>query len=224
MRKSSEQVGVTTGEKLPDRQSVYNLAMTDGRRLRGELTRERLIAAARQLFGERGYEATSIEAVLDSSGVARGALYHHFPSKAELFGAVAEEVFVEIADRTNAAAREGGNPLEAVRAGSQAWLEMALDPAVQRIALLDPPTVLGWARWRELDERHTLGGLRAGFRRLEAEGRIPPGEGELFANMLLAALNEAALFIACAGDPLAALATARGAIDTLLDRLAPATA
>jgi AcrR family transcriptional regulator len=194
--------------------------MADGRRLRGEATRERLIAAARELFGERGYEATPIEAVLESSGVARGALYHHFPSKAELFGAVAEEVFVEIADRTGAAARLGENPLERVRAGSQAWLEMALDPAVQRIALLDPPTVLGWSRWRELDERHTLGGLRGGFRHLEDEGRIPAGQGEVFANMLLAALNEAALFIAGAEDQPGALATARGAIDTLLDRLA----
>jgi AcrR family transcriptional regulator len=194
--------------------------MADGRRLRGEATRERLIAAARELFGERGYEATPIEAVLESSGVARGALYHHFPSKAELFGAVAEEVFVAIANRTDAAARLGANPLERVRAGSQAWLEMALDPAVQRIALLDPPTVLGWSRWRELDERHTLGGLRDGFRHLEDEGRIPAGQGEVFANMLLAALNEAALFIAGAEDQPAALATARGAIDTLLDRLA----
>lgn len=188
--------------------------------MRGEATRERLLAAARELFGERGYEATPIEAVLDSSGVARGALYHHFASKAELFGAVAEEVFIEIADRTSAAAR-GEDPLERVRAGSQAWLEMALDPAVQRIALLDPPTVLGWTRWRALDERHTLGGLRAGFKRLEAEGRVPAGEGALFANMLLAALNEAALFIAYAADQPAALETARGAIDTLLERLAP---
>jgi AcrR family transcriptional regulator len=196
------------------------LGMTDGRRLRGEATRVRLIEAARELFGERGYEATPVEAVLEKSGVARGALYHHFASKAELFGAVAEEVFVEIADRTSAAARREDSPLERVRAGSQAWLEMALDPAIQRIALLDPPTVLGWSRWRELDERHTLGGLRAGFRNLEDEGRIPAGEGELFANMLLAALNEAALFIACAEDQPAALATARAAIDTLLDRLA----
>ena len=188
--------------------------------MRGEATRERLLAAARELFGERGYEATPIEAVLDSAGVARGALYHHFVSKAELFDAVAEEVFIEIADRTNAAA-QGADPLERVRAGSQAWLEMALDPAVQRIALLDPPTVLGWTRWRALDERHTLGGLRAGFGRLEGEGRIPAGEGALFANMLLAALNEAALFIAYAEDQPAALDTARGAIDTLLERLAP---
>ena len=97
---------------------------------------------------------------------------------------------------------------------------MALDPAVQRIALLDPPTVLGWLRWRELDEQYTLGGLRASFRHLAGEARIPDGEGELLAYMLLAALNEAALFIAYADDQQAALETGRAAIDTLLDRLA----
>jgi AcrR family transcriptional regulator len=195
--------------------------MSDGRRLRGRATRQRVIAAARELFGARGYEGTSIEAVLEAAEVARGALYHHFASKAELFDAVAEEVFVEIAERTSRAALSAADVRDQIRAGSQEWLAMALDPAVQRIALLDPPTVLGWERWRALDESHSLGGLRAGFRSLEQQGRIPAGEGELLANMLLAALNEAALFIAYADEPQAALETARGALDTLLDRLAP---
>jgi AcrR family transcriptional regulator len=195
--------------------------MSDGRRARGEATRTRLIGAARELFGARGFDDTSIEAVLERSGVARGALYHHFASKAELLDAVAEEVFAEIADRTAAAAGNTDDPLEAVRAGSHAWLEMALDPAIQRIALLDPQTVLGWSRWRELDERHSLGGLRASFRRLARAGRVPAGQEELIAYMVLAALNEAALFITFAADRKAALATGRAAIDTLLDRLAP---
>jgi len=194
--------------------------MIDKRRARGAATRERLLAGARELFGDRGYDATSIEAVLERSHVARGALYHHFQSKSQLFDVVAEEVFVEIADQTAAAARGGADPLERLRAGSHAWLQMALDPAVQRIALLDPPTVLGWLRWRELDEQYTLGGLRASFRHLAGEARIPDGEGELLAYMLLAALNEAALFIAYADDQQAALETGRAAIDTLLDRLA----
>jgi len=194
--------------------------MIDKRRARGAATRARLLAGARELFGDRGYDATSIEAVLERSHVARGALYHHFQSKSQLFDVVAEEVFVEIADQTAAAARGGADPLEGLRAGSHAWLQMALDPAVQRIALLDPPTVLGWLRWRELDEQYTLGGLRASFRHLAGEARIPDGEGELLAYMLLAALNEAALFIAYADDQQAALETGRAAIDTLLDRLA----
>ncbi len=191
----------------------------DGRRVRGAATRERLLAAARRLFGERGYEATSIESVLDASGVARGALYHHFQSKAELFDAVLADVLVEIAERSAAAAAAGKNPLEELRAGSHAWLAMALDPAIQRIALLDPTTAVGWARWREQDQAHSLGGLRATLLRLTDEGRVPPGQAELLAHVLLAALNEAALFVAFAEDQRVAADTARATVDTLLDRL-----
>jgi AcrR family transcriptional regulator len=191
----------------------------DGRRERGAATRARLLTTARELFGALGYEGTSIETVLERSGVARGALYHHFPSKADLFDAVAEDVFVEIAQRTDAAARRATDPLARLRAGSHAWLDMALDPAIQRIALLDPVAVLGWSRWRALDEQFTLGGLRAALRRLAREGRIPTGQDELLANMLLAALNEAALYIAYADDQPAALEAGRAAVDTLLDRL-----
>ncbi len=179
-----------------------------------------MLAAARELFGEHGYEGTSIEAVLARSGVARGALYHHFASKAELFDAVVERVFVEIARRTGTAAAGSEETLERLRAGCQAWLTMALDPAIQRLALLDPPAALGWSRWRELDERYSLGGLRASMRALAEEGRIPAEAPEVLANMLLAALNEAALYIADARDQRAALDVGRAAVDTLLDRLA----
>jgi AcrR family transcriptional regulator len=191
----------------------------DGRRMRGAATRERLLAAARRLFGERGYEATSIEAVLGASGVARGALYHHFQSKAELFDAVLADVLVEIAERGAAAAAGNKDPLEGLRAGSHAWLTMALDPAIQRIALLDPTTAVGWARWREQDQAHSLGGLRASLLRLSEQGRLPAGQAELLAHVLLAALNEAALFVAFAEDQRAAADTARATVDTLLDRL-----
>ncbi len=196
--------------------------MVDARRVRGEATRQRLVAAARELFGERGYEDTSVEEVLAASGVARGALYHHFQSKTELFDAVAEAVFAEVSSLTNAAARDGATPLERLRAGARAWLEMACDRAVQRIVLLDSPTVLGWARWRALDEQHSLGDLRASVRRLARERRLPAEQEEILARMLLAALNEAALFITGADGEAAALETARAAVDVLIDRLAGA--
>ncbi len=207
---------------ITDRWSVYNLGMVDGRTARGQATRQRLVAVARELFGERGYEDTSIEDVLVASGVARGALYHHFQSKAELFDAVAEVVFAEIAGVTNAAARDGATPLARLRAGAQAWLEMACEGAVQRIVLLDSPTVLGWVRWRALDEQHSLGDLRASVRRLARERRLPAEQEEILARMLLAALNEAALFITGAESEAAALEMARAAVDLLIDRLAGA--
>jgi len=192
--------------------------MTDGRITRGEATRERILGAARLLFGELGYEHTSIEAVLESSGVARGALYHHFPSKAALFDAVLEAVVAELASRASREAR-GGDALENLRAGARSWMQMAREQEVQRIYLLDPQAAVGWARWRELDERYWLGALRASFAKLAEEGRVPRGQEQLLAYMLCAVLTEAALFVAYATDQLIAARTAEAAVETLLDRL-----
>lgn len=193
--------------------------MTDGRRARGDATRERLLGAARGLFGERGYEHTSIEAVLEASGVARGALYHHFPSKTALFDAVLEQVVAELADRATGEARAGSDALENLRTGARSWMRMAQDPAVQRIYLLDPQAAVGWARWRELDERYWLGGLRASFARLAREGRVPAGQERFLAHMLCAVLTEAALFVAYAEDQRSAGEAAEASVELLLDRL-----
>ncbi len=175
--------------------------------------------AARELFGERGYEQTSIEAVLEAAGVARGALYHHFPSKTALFDAVLEQVVADLAATASEDARAGEDTLANLRAGARSWMQMALDPAVQRIYLLDPQAVVGWARWRELDERYWLGGLRASFAKLAREGRVPAGQEQFLAHMLCAVLTEAALFIAYASDQRSAGETAQASVDLLLDRL-----
>ncbi len=193
--------------------------MTDGRVVRGEATRERVLSAARELFGRRGYEGTSIAAVLDAAGVARGALYHHFASKTALFDAVLEQVVAELAATAADDAQSGPDALENLRAGARSWMRMALDPAVQRIYLLDPQAVVGWARWRELDERYWLGGLRASFAKLAREGRVPAGQDRFLAYMLCAVLTEAALFVAYAEDQPSAGATAQASVDLLLDRL-----
>jgi AcrR family transcriptional regulator len=193
--------------------------MADLRIEKGRATRDRLIQAARTLFGERGYEDTSIEAILVAAGATRGSLYHHFETKEALFDAVLDRVVAEIADTAARAARAAPDPVASLRAGFAAWLQMALDPGVQRIALLDPPAVVGWTRWREIDEQHILGGLRATMRRIAAQGRLPSGDVDLFTHMLLAAVNEAALLIARAEDPRAALETGQAAVDAVIDRL-----
>jgi AcrR family transcriptional regulator len=193
--------------------------MADLRIEKGRATRERLIQAGRELFGAHGYEDTSISAILEAAGVTRGSLYHHFETKEALFDAVLDRVVAEIAATAAQAARAAPDPVASLRAGFAAWLRMALDPGVQRIALLDPPSVVGWTRWREIDEQHILGGLRATMRRLARQGRLPPGDVDLYAHMLLAAVNEAALLIARADDPEATLATGLAAVDALIDRL-----
>jgi AcrR family transcriptional regulator len=199
--------------------SVLDLPAMDNRVEKGKATRDALVSVARELFGERGYDGTSIGAVLAAAGVARGALYHHFATKEELFDAVLDREVARVSAAATEAARAASSPLESLRAGCATWLRVALDPAVQRIVLLDPPAVVGWTRWRELDEAHTLGGLRANIAALAAQGRIPEAQVDTFAHMLLAAVAEAALLIAQADDPEAALAGGQAAVDTLLTRV-----
>ena len=192
----------------------------DRRVERGRATRDKLLATARRLFGRDGYEATSVEAVLREAGVARGSLYHHFENKPALFDAVLDQVVAETAAQAAAAAAKHDDPVEGLRAGCATWLRLSLDPAVQQIALVDAPAVLGWSRWRELDEQYTLGGVRRSLQSLADAGRVPAEQVDSLANMLLAAVGEAALLIVRAEDPEGALASGLAAFDTSLDRLA----
>ena len=192
--------------------------MADQRIEKGRATRDRLIEAGRDAFGERGYDATSIAEILDAAGVAKGALYHHFDTKAALFDAVLDRVVQEIAAAAADRARRAPDPAASLKAGCGAWLEMTLDPAIQRIALLDAAAVVGWVRLRDIDERHTLSGMRRNLRLAAQSGGLDV-DIDLLAHMLLAAVNEAALFIVCADDPRAALAVGRQAVDALIDRL-----
>src|SRR5687768_8579029 len=107
----------------------------DGRTEKGKATRAAIVAAARDLFGRQGYDATSIDAILRAAGIARGALYHHFPNKEALFDAVLDAEIAAVAKASARAARAAGDPIETLRAGCAAWLRSALDPTVQRITL-----------------------------------------------------------------------------------------
>ena len=119
---------------------------------RGQATRVHLIEVATRLFATQGYDGTSIEAVLAESGVSRGSLYHHFPGKEALFLAVFEALGDRLGADMTAAIQDAANPIEMLRAASVAWIRQAGDPVVQQIMLIDAQAVLGWQRWRELDE------------------------------------------------------------------------
>jgi AcrR family transcriptional regulator len=169
----------------------------------GRLTRERLIATATRLFAENGYDRTSIEAVLQRADVSRGALYHHFANKEELFAAVLEAVEARIQGAIVAEAIASRDPVEALRTACRTWVRLAGDPTIQRIAIIDAPAVVGWQKWREIDGRHNFGMLRATLEAIAATGRIRRDSVDLLAHLLLAALLEAALVIAHSGGPAA---------------------
>jgi AcrR family transcriptional regulator len=172
---------------------------------RGEATRGQLIAIATRMFADRGYEDTSIEAVLREAGVSRGSLYHHFPSKEALFEAVAEDVETSVGEQTLAAASGIDSPLAALRAGFLAWIRLAGDPVVRRILLIDAPSVLGWERWRAMEEDHALGLIRVVLQAIAEEGHLRQDLVGTLSHVLLASVNEVALLVARSEDKEAAM-------------------
>ena len=139
------------------------------------------------MYKRQGYEGTSIEAVLKEAGVSRGSLYHHFASKEALFEAVAEDVETSVGEQTLAAAAGSDGPLAALRAGFLAWIRLAGDPVVRRILLIDAPSVLGWERWRSMEEDHALGLIRAVLQVIAEEGKLRPELVGTLAHVLFAA-------------------------------------
>jgi AcrR family transcriptional regulator len=168
---------------------------------RTEATRAALIAAGRKLFGRDGFAATSIEELAREAGVTRGALYHHFDSKEALFESVFEHVEIELISVAARSAAKGTDAWHSMLIACRAFLESAADPDVQRIVSIDGPSVLGWAKWREIEERYALGALRASLDRAAAEGFLQGRDTQTLAYMLLGALTEATLVLASGARP-----------------------
>lgn len=180
-------------------------------------TRARLLAAGRTLFATEGYAGVSTQAIVDAAGVTRGALYHQFGDKAGLFAAVYEDVEAELVTAivTRIGTEAPASQLEAMRLGARLFLEECSAPRVQRIVLIDAPSVLGWAQWREVGLRYGLGVIEAMLGQAIADDAIPDQPTRPTAHVLLGALDEAALFIARADDR----DTAREQMFAVCDRL-----
>ena len=182
----------------------------------GEETRARLVETARELFAARGYAGVSMEQVCKRAEVTRGALYHHFAGKDDLFRAVCENAAGTLTDQVIEAARSYPDAWSRLREGCRAFLDACSGQGVRQILLTDAPSVLGWASFRELDARHGLGLLRAGIQAAMDSGAIQAGPVDLIAHMLVAALDEAAMVIGRATDPDAARRDAALVIDRIL--------
>jgi AcrR family transcriptional regulator len=166
-----------------------------------QATRGALIAAARELFAERGYAAVGTEEIVRSAGVTRGALYHHFSGKKQLFQAVYEDVEQKLVERiAESAISSASDPLQALHAGAQAFLDACEDPAVQRIALLDAPSVLGWEQWRAIGMQYGFGLVQGTVQAAIDAGLIDEQPVEPLAHLLLGAIDEGAMLVARADD------------------------
>lgn len=191
---------------------------------RSQATRARLLEAAHELFATRGYADVGTEQIVRAAGVTRGALYHHFADKRELFEAVYEELEQGLVERLAQAALAAGSddPLEALKAGTAAFLKDCEDPAVQQIAVLDAPSVLGWERWREIEMKYAFGLVQGALQEAVDAGEIPMQPVEPLAHLLLGASQEGAMLVARADDD---GTTRRQVVDSIarfLDSLRPA--
>jgi AcrR family transcriptional regulator len=177
-----------------------------------------LVAAARTLFAERGYAAVGTEEIVQRAGVTRGALYHHFRGgKEALFRAVLIQVSADTTQRVARVALAEPDPWKSLLVGIDEFLEAATNPEVQRIMLIDGPSVLSWDVWRAIDAEYGLGIVEAALQRAVDAGALQPHPTNALAHVLLGALQEAAMVVARADDQAAARAEMGGTIRRLLD-------
>ena len=172
-----------------------------GKAEQSEATRGALVDVARELFAQRGYAAVGTEEIVRAAGLTRGALYHHFAGKAELFQAVYEDVESQLVRRIAASAiSSASDPLQALHAGAQAFLDACEDPTVQRIALVDAPSVLGWEQWRAIGLEYGFGLVQNTVQAAMDAGLIDRQPVRPLAHLLLGAIDEGAMLVARADD------------------------
>ncbi|WP_064693778.1 TetR/AcrR family transcriptional regulator [Rhizobium aegyptiacum] len=179
-----------------------------------EENRVKLIAAARKAFAEKGYAAASMDELTAEAGLTRGALYHNFGDKRGLLAAVVDQIDTEMASRAQAIGARAGDDWQGLLAEGTAYIEMALDPEVQRIVMLDGPAVLGDpSQWPS--QSSCLQATRQTIERLIVQGALKPVDSEAAARLLNGAALNAALWIAASDQPQDVLPKAVEAFDAL---------
>jgi AcrR family transcriptional regulator len=184
-------------------------------------TRAALLVAARALFEERGFAGVGTDEIARAAGVTRGALYHQFDGKLELFAAVFEQVEAEIAERIGTAVSvvEAEDMAKALHVGVDAWLEASGEPSVQRLILIEAPAALGWERWREIGHRYGVGLVEGAVEGAIAAGVMAEQPVGPIAHLLIGALEEAVLYAARAEDQVRATEEVREALHALIEAL-----
>jgi AcrR family transcriptional regulator len=186
----------------------------------GEATREALLAAARELFGKQGFADTTLDAIAATAGATKGALYHHFSGKEELFQLVFERVKRELSAQLRVVLRDP-DPWRRLVAASRTYIETHTDPAVLRIVLRDARSVLSHEAWRRVDSQWGAVMFRAAFRQAISRGVIVDLPLNTLAVTFTGALAEACLAVANADDPASARKEALLVVEQLLEGLRP---
>ena len=188
---------------------------------RSAATQHALITAARKLWGERGYDAVSTPEIAEAAGVTRGAMYHQYSEKNQLFLAVLEAVETELMRRlaSAVAAAEPKTPADALRSSADAWLDIAQEPEIRQLILLDAPRILGWGGFREISLRYALGMTEQLLSAAIEAGELRAQPVRALATIMIGALDEAAMTIANAEEPEREEAEVRIVVHNLIEGL-----
>jgi AcrR family transcriptional regulator len=186
---------------------------------RSATTQLALQTAARRLWGERGYADVGTPEIAEAAGVTRGAMYHQYADKAALFLAVLEAVEADVIQRLAATvtAAQPKSPADALHVAADAWLDIASEPEIRQLVLLDAPSILGWAGFREISLRYGLGMTEQLLSAAIDAGQLKPQPVRPLATVLIGALDEAAMSIANAEDPIEEKGQIRAVIRDLVD-------
>ncbi|MDY4388876.1 TetR/AcrR family transcriptional regulator [Pectobacterium aroidearum] len=186
------------------------------RRTRAEMeeTRATLLATARKVFSERGYADTSMDDLTAQASLTRGALYHHFGDKKGLLAAVVEQIDAEMDERLQVISDTAEDAWDGFRRRCRAYLEMALEPEIQRIVLRDARAVLGGAS--PDSQRHCVESMQRLIDTLIRQGVVAEADPQALAFLIYGSLAEAAFWIADGEDGNARLAQGVAALELLL--------
>lgn len=182
-------------------------------------TRGAILQAAASLFSSQGFAAVSVDAIAAAAGVAKGAVYHHFPAKEAIFEAVFEDTSRALVGRVAARSAGARDTLDAMVVGCRAYFEACAEPGVGRIILRDGPAVLGWERWRRIDAEHFGRMVPAGLAAAMDQGLLPRQPVEPLARLLVGAVTEAAVACAASNDPAETGRAHVAALETLIEGL-----
>jgi AcrR family transcriptional regulator len=181
-----------------------------------ESTRQAIVIAARRLFGERGYADSSVDDIARDARVTKGAVYHHFENKKELFRAVYQDVEADAQQRTVAARRGKSTPVDVIVAGMHAYLDATLDREVQRITLVDGPAVLGFDLEHPAEEEPGHQALRDFIATAIASGAVVSLDPEMLTHLIRGSCLQAGLLIAHSREPVRARKQIGAALEAMI--------
>ncbi|WP_188067872.1 TetR/AcrR family transcriptional regulator [Brevibacillus brevis] len=180
-------------------------------------TMQKLIEVAREMFSKKGYADAAMEDIVKQAGVTRGALYHNFGSKEGLFEAVLASVQQEIGERVEAEAAKSEEPWQQLILGCLAFVSSAVEQRNKRILLIDGPSVIGWEKWRRMDEENSMRHLREQLQTIQEQGYLRPVSIDALTHLLSGAMNEAVLWISETPDQEKSLEEISAAMTLLLE-------